>query len=123
MPTIVETSIEDSLVGSVVSSEEDAFKLYNNHAFRLGFSVLKGNQKFKVGCKTQYLKQFYCYKQGMKSNKGKGEKAYTKVHFHIGCKAMIEFQLNDEGGWTVSRHDVNHDHGFCDLNQRNYMRS
>ncbi|KAI5676898.1 hypothetical protein M9H77_07848 [Catharanthus roseus] len=28
--TVVETSIEDSLVGSVVSSEADAFKLYND---------------------------------------------------------------------------------------------
>ncbi|KAI5653355.1 hypothetical protein M9H77_30542 [Catharanthus roseus] len=34
MPTfivVVKTSIEDSLVGSIVSSEEDAFKLYNDH--------------------------------------------------------------------------------------------
>ncbi|KAI5680899.1 hypothetical protein M9H77_02126 [Catharanthus roseus] len=44
---VVETLIEDSLVGSVVSSEE-AFKLYNDHAFKLGFSVRKGNQKFKT---------------------------------------------------------------------------
>ncbi|KAI5663926.1 hypothetical protein M9H77_23249 [Catharanthus roseus] len=60
---IVETSIEESWVGSVVSSEEDAFKLYNNHAFRLGFTVCKGNQKLKTGCK-KYLKQFYYYKNG-----------------------------------------------------------
>ncbi|KAI5674116.1 hypothetical protein M9H77_14480 [Catharanthus roseus] len=32
----VETSIEDSLVGIVVSFEEDVFKLYGDHAFRLG---------------------------------------------------------------------------------------
>ncbi|KAI5661587.1 hypothetical protein M9H77_20910 [Catharanthus roseus] len=52
-------------------------KLYNDHAFRLGFS----------------------------SNKGKGEKVYTKVDFHTGCKAIIRFRLNDEGGWTVNKHD------------------
>ncbi|KAI5683295.1 hypothetical protein M9H77_04523 [Catharanthus roseus] len=44
---IVETLIEDSLVGSIVSFQEDAFKLYNDHAFRLEFSIHKGNQKFK----------------------------------------------------------------------------
>ncbi|KAI5664948.1 hypothetical protein M9H77_24271 [Catharanthus roseus] len=110
---IVETSIEYSLVGSIVSSEKDAFKLYNDHAFRLEFSVRKGNQKFKAGYKTKYLKHFYCYKQGMKCNKGKGEKTYTKVNFRTGCKAMIEFR----------RRDVNHNDGFCDLNQRYFMHS
>ncbi|KAI5681315.1 hypothetical protein M9H77_02542 [Catharanthus roseus] len=74
--------------------EKDAFKLYNDHAFRLGFSIRKGYQKFK----------FYCYKQGMKSDKRKGEKAYTKVDF---CT----------GGWTVSRDDVSPNHVFCDVNQ------
>ncbi|KAI5682464.1 hypothetical protein M9H77_03692 [Catharanthus roseus] len=123
MVVVVKTSIEDSLVGSVFSSEEDAFKLYNDHAFRLGFSVRKGNRKFKAGYKTKYLKLFYRYKQGMKFDKGKMENAYTKVDFHTGCKTMIEFQLNDQDGWTVSRHDVNHNHGFCYLNQRHYMHS
>ncbi|KAI5673244.1 hypothetical protein M9H77_13608 [Catharanthus roseus] len=50
---VVETSIEDSLVGTVISFEEDAFKLYNDHAFRLRFSIHKGNKKFKAGCKLQ----------------------------------------------------------------------
>ncbi|KAI5676270.1 hypothetical protein M9H77_07220 [Catharanthus roseus] len=36
---------------------------------------------------------------------------------------MIEFQLNDEGGWIVSRHDVSHNHSFCDVNQRHFMCS
>ncbi|KAI5668626.1 hypothetical protein M9H77_18479 [Catharanthus roseus] len=50
-------------------------------------------------------KNFYCHNQGMKSNKEKGEKAYTKVDFRTGCKAMIEFRLNDKDSWTISRHD------------------
>ncbi|KAI5673818.1 hypothetical protein M9H77_14182 [Catharanthus roseus] len=119
----VDTSRGRSVNSSASTPNKDAFKLYNGHAFRLGFSIRKGNQKFKAGCKTKYLKQFYCYKQGMKSDKGKGEKAYTKVDFRMGCKAMIEFRLNDESGWTVSRHDVSHNHGFCDLNQRHFMHS
>ncbi|KAI5681898.1 hypothetical protein M9H77_03126 [Catharanthus roseus] len=119
---VVETSIEDSLVGSVVLSKEHAFKLYNDHGFRLGFSVRKGNQKFKIGCKTKYLNHFCCYKQWMKADKGKGEKTYIKVDFRTGCKA-IDFWLNDKGGWIVSIHDVSHNHGFCDVNQRRFMHS
>ncbi|KAI5649234.1 hypothetical protein M9H77_35239 [Catharanthus roseus] len=41
-------SNRDSLVRIVISSEEDAFKLYNDHAFRMGFRVRKGNQKFRL---------------------------------------------------------------------------
>ncbi|KAI5648784.1 hypothetical protein M9H77_34789 [Catharanthus roseus] len=63
------------LVGSVISSQKHAFKLYNDHVFRMGFIVCKGNQKFNAG------------------------------YFRTGCKVMIEFRLNDEGGWIVSRHD------------------
>ncbi|KAI5661896.1 hypothetical protein M9H77_21219 [Catharanthus roseus] len=51
----------------------------------------------EIKSSRKYLNQFYCYEQGMKSNKGKGEKAYTKIDFRTSYKAMIEFQLNDKG--------------------------
>ncbi|KAI5667073.1 hypothetical protein M9H77_16926 [Catharanthus roseus] len=98
---VMEISNEASLDGTVVASEEDAFSLYNDYAFRLGFSVRKGKQKFKARSITKYLKQFYCYKQGKKCEKGKGERSYTKVDIRTDCKAMIEFRLNDESGWTI----------------------
>ncbi|KAI5671876.1 hypothetical protein M9H77_12240 [Catharanthus roseus] len=55
IPKCLEEEVTNSLVRSVVSSEEDAFKFYNDYAFRLGFSVYKGNQKFKAACKTKHF--------------------------------------------------------------------
>ncbi|KAI5680168.1 hypothetical protein M9H77_01395 [Catharanthus roseus] len=54
---IVETSIEDLLVGTVLLSKKDTFKLYNDHAFRLEFSAFKGNQKWviQVYCVCSYI--------------------------------------------------------------------
>ncbi|KAI5661784.1 hypothetical protein M9H77_21107 [Catharanthus roseus] len=46
-------------------------------------------------------------------------KAYTKVDVRTSCKVMIEFWLNDEGGWIVSRYDVSHNHGFRRVTKNN----
>ncbi|KAI5654443.1 hypothetical protein M9H77_31630 [Catharanthus roseus] len=77
-----------------------------NCAFKMGLIVCNGNQEFTVECNTKYMKQFYCYKRGKKCDKEKGQKAYTKVDVRTGCKAMIEFWLNDEGRWAVIRHEL-----------------
>ncbi|KAI5656934.1 hypothetical protein M9H77_25727 [Catharanthus roseus] len=95
----------DSLVGIIVSSEKDAFKLYNDHAFRMGFSIRKENQKFRIGCNTKYMKQFYCYKRRKKCDKRKEEKAYTEVDVRTCYKEMIEFRFNDEVRWTVIKYE------------------
>ncbi|KAI5648243.1 hypothetical protein M9H77_34248 [Catharanthus roseus] len=50
---VIEIPNKDSLVGTIISSKEDAFRLYNDNAFRLGFSIRKGNQKFKTGRNTK----------------------------------------------------------------------
>ncbi|KAI5682716.1 hypothetical protein M9H77_03944 [Catharanthus roseus] len=102
---------------------EYAFNLYNDYAFRWGCSVHKDKQKFKAESIMKYLKQFYYYKQGKKCDKEKGGRSYTKVDIHIDCKAMIEFCLNEEDGWTVNRHNVSHNHGLCAANQRHFTHS
>ncbi|KAI5673044.1 hypothetical protein M9H77_13408 [Catharanthus roseus] len=70
--TVVETSIEDSWVGSVVSSEEDGIKLYNDHALMLGFSVCKENQKFKrhyMRSQRRFTKNIAGYLQELKDSR------------------------------------------------------
>ncbi|KAI5666242.1 hypothetical protein M9H77_16095 [Catharanthus roseus] len=109
--TVIEICNKVLLVGTVVASEEDAFSLYNDFAFRLGFSVRKDKQKFKAGSNMKYLKQFYYHKQ---------EKQFD---IQTDCKAMIEFCLNNEGGWTVSSHNASHNHGLYVANERHLMRS
>ncbi|KAI5653119.1 hypothetical protein M9H77_11273 [Catharanthus roseus] len=94
--SIMEISNEILLIGIVVASKIGPLSLYNDYACRLAFCVCKGKQKFKARSSTKYLKQFYCYKQGKKCDKGKGKRSYTKVDIRTDCKAMIEFSISDK---------------------------
>ncbi|KAI5654302.1 hypothetical protein M9H77_31489 [Catharanthus roseus] len=123
LTVVIEIYDEDSLIRTIITSEEDAFQLYNDYAFKLGFGVRKGRKICKVGSSIMYLRQLYCYKQWKKCDKQKVEKCYSKVHIRTNCKVMIEFRLNDEDGWTVSRHNVIHNHELCHANQRHLIRS
>ena len=46
-----EESVEDieTLLGMVVHSEDEAYKLYNDYAIRIGFSVQKRSEERRVG--------------------------------------------------------------------------
>lgn len=120
---VTEICNEHSLVDTTVRSEEDAFELYNDYAYKLGFSVRKGRQKCKAGSGIKYLKQFTCYKEGKKCDRRNVNKCYSKADVRTNCKAMIEFRLNEKGGWTVSKHVTNHNHELCPANQKHLMRS
>ncbi|KAI5682011.1 hypothetical protein M9H77_03239 [Catharanthus roseus] len=114
---------EDSLIRTTVIFEEDAFQFYNGHAFKLGFSIRKGRKRYRASSVIIYMRQFNCHKEGKKFDKGKVEKCYTKVDIPTNCKAMIEFFLNNDGGWTVSRNISGHNHDLCLVNQRHLMHS
>ncbi|KAI5673299.1 hypothetical protein M9H77_13663 [Catharanthus roseus] len=81
-----------SLIATTVIFEEDAFRFYNDYVFKRGFNICKGRKRCRAG-------------EGKKFDKGKVEKCYSKVDICIDCKAMIEFRLNNKGGWTMSRHN------------------
>ncbi|KAI5662533.1 hypothetical protein M9H77_21856 [Catharanthus roseus] len=114
---------EHLLVGTMVRFEEDAFELYNGYAYKLGFSIHKGRQMSKAGSDIKCLKQFIYYKEGKKCNKEKVNKCYSKIDVRTNCKAMIEFRLNNESSWTMSKHDINYNHELYLENQRHLMRS
>ncbi|KAI5668677.1 hypothetical protein M9H77_18530 [Catharanthus roseus] len=97
---VIEICNQYSLVRTMVRSEEDAFKLYNDYEFKLEFNV-----------------------QGKKCDKAKVDKCYSKVDLCTDCNAMIEFHLNDKGGWTMSKHKFSHNHELYLTNQRHLLRS
>lgn len=53
---VIEICNQYSLVRTMVRSEEDAFKLYNDYEFKLEFNVRKGRQRCKAKSGTKYLK-------------------------------------------------------------------
>ena len=62
-----------------MNSYEEAYVLYNEHAFRMGFSVRKSKQRYRGGTKTLLMKRFYCSKAGEKENISKGNKCHSKI--------------------------------------------
>ncbi|CAL8161719.1 unnamed protein product [Prunus armeniaca] len=41
-------SFEEDLLGKVVSTEEEAYNLYNSYAMRTGFSVRRGQKRYNT---------------------------------------------------------------------------
>ena len=62
----VDNACADDLLGLSVNSCEETYILYNEHAFRMGFSVRKSKQMYRGGTKTLLMKRFYCSKAGEK---------------------------------------------------------
>ncbi|KAI5668187.1 hypothetical protein M9H77_18040 [Catharanthus roseus] len=109
--------------GDLIVLESVTEEFYDDYGFKLGFSIHKGRKRCRTSSGISYMRRFNCHKEGKKFDKWKVEKCYSKVHIRIDCKAMIEFRLNNEGGWTVRRHDANHNNELCCANQRRLMHS
>ncbi|XP_019190297.1 PREDICTED: protein FAR1-RELATED SEQUENCE 5-like [Ipomoea nil] len=113
--------VDQDLVGLVVSNVDEAFELYNSYAYRLGFSVRKGHQRYKGSTNTIQMKNFCCSKAGYKANNG--VKAYSKIDTRTGCGAFVQFDVGDDGLWTVTKHEKMHNHELCVFNKSHLLRS
>ncbi|XP_019179032.1 PREDICTED: protein FAR1-RELATED SEQUENCE 5-like [Ipomoea nil] len=113
--------VDQDLVGLVVSNADEAFEVYNSYAYRLGFSVRKGHQRYKGSSNTIQMKKFCCSKAGYKANSG--VKAYSKIDTRTGCGAFVQFDVGDDGLWTVTKHEKVHNHELCVFNKSHLLRS
>ncbi|XP_019167282.1 PREDICTED: protein FAR1-RELATED SEQUENCE 5-like [Ipomoea nil] len=113
--------VDQDLVGLVVSNADEAFEVYNSYAYRLGFSVRKGHQRYKGATNTIQMKKFCCSKAGYKANSG--VKAYSKIDTRTGCGAFVQFDVGDDGLWTVTKHEKVHNHELCVFNKSHLLRS
>ena len=69
----------DDLLGLFMNSCEEDCVLYNEHAFRVDFSIRKSKQRYKGGIKILLMKRFYCSKAGKKEKIAKENKCYSKL--------------------------------------------
>ncbi|XP_019160719.1 PREDICTED: protein FAR1-RELATED SEQUENCE 2-like [Ipomoea nil] len=113
--------VDQDLVGLVVSNADEAFEVYNSYAYRLGFSVRKGHQRYKESTNTIQMKKFCCSEAGYKANSG--VKAYSKIDTRTGCGAFVQFDVGDDGLWTVTKHEKVHNHELYVFNKSHLLRS
>ncbi|CAH9129710.1 unnamed protein product [Cuscuta epithymum] len=111
------------LLGTTVFSEEEAFQLYNDYAFRIGFGVRYSTLRKRDGGSGFRGREFCCTKQGLKKNKGVDGKQFTKVDIRTNCKARIYFEIKSSGEWVVVRHLMDHNHQFCPNSLVHHVRS
>ena len=114
---------EDDLVGMIAMSEEEAFQIYNDYAYRMGFSVRCNNIRYRAGGKEISIRQFCCWKEGNKKTNGTRCKQYTKLNVRTGCKAYIQFHVDKNGTWNVTTHNTEHNHPMGSPSKRHFLPS
>ncbi|KAL4614847.1 hypothetical protein ACB092_07G082600 [Castanea dentata] len=90
----------------VVHSEDEAYKLYNDYAIRIGFSVRKE--------KNQICKK--CYSDNL------DDKKFKKLQTRTSCEASIRFIVTN-GEWKVTHFNPTHNHELAKPEERPFLRS
>ena len=113
------------LVGATASSERQAFHIYNDYAYKVGFSVRYSKVRYRCTSKGGGLcmRQFCCWKAGFKQDKGKNHKDHTNIDVRTGCKALIQFHIDEDGKWIATRHVIEHNHALCSPSKRHLLPS
>jgi len=88
---------ESELIDKRVSSLDAAFKVYNEYAFRKGFSIRCDKLQRRESSQEVCSRKFYCSKQGIKSCLGKQDKTFTKWSRMCNCKAKAIFYIEPNG--------------------------
>lgn len=122
-------ALEKLLSEKVLNCEEEAYKLYCDYAFAVGFSVRKGKQYYFEGTKRVRAKMYCCSKEGLAiserdgGNGGSNSCNTNKLETRTGCKAMIYFVCNNEGEWKVGKFVKEHNHEMAEVCERRLLRS
>ena len=93
----------------MVHSEEEAYKLYNDYAIRIGFSVRKEKLRYvKNGVRQR---EYVCSKEGFPRDDGDhlDDKKFKRLQTRTGCEASIRFTVTN-GEWKVTHFNPNHNH-------------
>ncbi|XP_056698331.1 protein FAR1-RELATED SEQUENCE 5-like [Spinacia oleracea] len=88
-----------SLEGSVVNDDDEAYDLYNSHAFRNDFGTSKGKKEYRSGTRIVRPRR-------------------------TGCKASGQFDVDKKTGvYVLSKHCRLHNHSMVPANKRYLIRS
>ena len=111
----------ENLLGTVVCSEEEAYKLYNDYAIRIGFSIRK--EKLRYAKNGVRQREYVCSKEGFpRDGDHLDDKKFKRLQTRTGYEASIRFTVTN-GEWKVTHFNPNHNHEFAKPEQRPFLRS
>ena len=112
-------------MGYTAETVEELLGFYEKHASEVGFSIRKGNTRFKVGTRIVLEKTYVCSAAGVTNNgKNKKKKVQTVVPVvpkkerkprqvsitRTQCRACLRVKMNSEGRYEVVNHVIMHNH-------------
>ena len=109
------------MLGMVVHSKDEAYKLYNDYAIRIGFSVQKKKLRYAKNVVRQ--RDNVCSKEGFpRDSDNLDDKKFKKLQTSTGCEASIRFIVTN-GEWNVTHFNPTHNHELAKPEERPFLRS
>lgn len=108
-----------------VNSDQEAFDLYNDYDFRKGFGVRKGKNRPRSKGQGWSMRKFLCSNAGLKYD-GKvitEPRKYEKLDTRTDCKALVKFNIDKSGIYTLVQHEMVHNHELIPPEQTHNLRS
>ncbi|CAI9272323.1 unnamed protein product [Lactuca saligna] len=104
---------DESILGKVFDTPDDAYTFYNDYAFLHGFGIRIDTTFKHKTTKEPYRKIYVCDKEGFKrldDNASSGIEKKRRREVRIGCKAELRISKNKDGKWFVDSFNDTHNH-------------
>ncbi|KAI3721972.1 hypothetical protein L2E82_32993 [Cichorium intybus] len=106
---------DESILGKVFDTPDDAYTFYNDYAFLHGFGI-RIHHKYKNKTTNEHYRKIYvCDKEGFKrsnDNTSSGNEKKRRRDVRTGCKAMLRISKQKDGKWFVDIYNDTHNHGL-----------
>ncbi|XP_042983428.1 protein FAR1-RELATED SEQUENCE 5-like [Carya illinoinensis] len=112
-------TVEEPKVGMTFSSVEEVWSYYMKYGKQKGFGVCKRNSKQGDDGNVRWF-TLVCARQGTSKSKAANVLKPRQTE-KIGCMARINATLNDEGGYTLSKVNLDHTH-VCSPEKARHFR-
>ncbi|XP_023754910.1 protein FAR1-RELATED SEQUENCE 5-like [Lactuca sativa] len=104
---------DESILGKVFDTADDAYNFYNDYSFLHGFGVRKNDIFKSLKTNEPFRKIYVCNKEGFKrSKKNDSSENETKRRRDVrtGCQARLRITIQKDGKWLVDLFNDTHNH-------------
>ncbi|XP_021735691.1 protein FAR1-RELATED SEQUENCE 5-like [Chenopodium quinoa] len=119
---LFEEAASSEFYGKQFPSEDVAYEMFNEYAFRKGFGIRIGKSKRRRD-DSFYMKRFVCTNEGFKDDKCRNNRLYERLNIRTGCLAFVQLSIDRSGVYTCTRHEMVHNHEMIPVDKRHLIRS